>query len=302
MYACIHVASNCLIVVLIPGGAHIEELHHYVNPGASNEPLPLLNYKFLKGNDGPSEKLRVQLAVESRHMLEQFTTFCIHVGDMLQKKGVTTDRVRTLLQYRLGSKNIGETSMKQVTEARTIHSLLCAAEPFVSWFNYDLISFLAKELGGEEGSALIADYESRFQKYLQRLIFESPPFSSIKSIPSGFEELAVKLDWNFEEVTIQDITIFKAKLCELLGQSDPSIFILKSVEEGCVLLTWLVPESIVDHTMAGIENNAEALLKLYPDVAYLRLGPKLFNPHVSLVTTGVLVCTVLFLCFDLLVV
>lgn len=274
-----------------------EDLHHVI-PGASNEPLPLLNYKFLKGNDGPCEKLRVQLAVESRHMLEEFTSFCVHVGDMLENRGVTTDRVRTVLQYRLGSKNIGETSMKRVTEATTIHSLLCTVEPFVSWFNYDLIALLAKELGGEEGSGLVAVYESKFQQYLQRLIFECPPFSSIKSTPSQFEELAVKLDWNFEQVTIQDITIFKAKLCELLGKNNPSVFILKSVEEGCVLLTWLVPESIVDYIMAGLERDAEALLKWYPNIAYLRLGPKLLDPQVSLVkevTNGV---QALLLCFE----
>ena len=259
---------------LIPDGTALQE---DINQGASNEPVPFLNYKLLKEKKGLSEALRVKLAVESRRMLEHFTSFCICVGDLLQSKGVTTDRVRALLQYRLGSKNIGDFSMKQVTEARTIHNLLCAAEPFVSWFNYDLIAFLAKELGDREGMMVVADYEAKFQQYLQRLVFESPPFSAIKSIPSGFEELAVKLEWNFEEIIIQDITIFKGKLCEFLGHSDPSLFILKSVEEGCVVLTWLFPSSIVETALADISKNEVALLTVYPNIVYFRVGTKLFD-------------------------
>lgn len=223
-----HVTHSC------PDGGY--EGKQCLNPGASNEPVQLLDYNHFQKSSGASEKVRVQLARESTRMLEHFASFCVQVGDILQGKGVTTDQVRTLLQYRLGSKNIGDESMKYVSEAKTIHSLLCAAEPFSSWFNYDLIAFLAKQLGGEEGSAVVDGYESKLKQYLERLVFKSPPFSSIKSIPPGFEELQVKLDWNFEQVTIQDITIFKSKLCEFLGPSDPSAFILKSVEEGCVLL------------------------------------------------------------------
>ena len=253
------------------------EGRQYLNPGASNEPVPLLDYNRLQKKSGSSEKLRVQFALESKRILEHFASFCIHVGDTLQERGVTTDRVRALLQYRLGSKNIGEESMRYFSEAKSIHNLLCAAEPFASWFNYDVIAFLAKQLGGDEGLAVVADYESKFKQYLERLVFESPPFSSIKSIPSGFEELEVKLDWNFERVTIQDVTIFKAKLCEFLDRSDSSIFILKSVEEGCVLLTWLVSSRIVEELMAYMTRD---LLSVYSDISSIRIGPKIFNRQV----------------------
>ena len=241
------------------------------------EPVPLMDYGRLHKNSGSSEKLRVRLVLESTRMLEHFAAFCFHVGDLLQGRGVTTDQVRTLLQFRLGSKNIGEESMKHVNEGKTIYNLLCAAEPFSSWFNYDLVAFLAKQLGGEEGLTAVADYESKLKQYLERLVYECPPFSSIKSIPSGFEEFEVKLDWDFERVTIQDITIFKSKLCELLDRSDPSIFILKSVEEGCVLLTWLVPSSIVQELMAS----TGVLLNAHAEITSIRLGPKIFNCQVS---------------------
>ena len=264
--------------LLFPDVPLMEKQDEQVNPGASNEPVSLMSYKLLKEKGSSSDKLRVQLAVESRRILEHFASFCIRVGDVLQAKGVTTDRLRTLLQYRLGSKNIGELSMKHINEARTIHNLLCVAEPFASWFNYDLIAFLAKELGEEEGSAIVADYESKFQQYLQKLVFECPPFSSIKSIPSGFEELTVKLDWNFEHISIQDITIFKAKLCKFLGHSDPSVFILKSVEEGCVLLTWLVSSSII---VMEAEKSTAALLAVCENIIFIRVGPKMFDLQVS---------------------
>jgi len=116
--------------------------------------------------------------------------------------------------------------------------------PFSSWYNYDLISHLIKLVVGAEGDVLVKNYEEKLANYFKRLVHDSPAFSSLDRFPDEFEELVVKLDWDFQKCTIQDITIFKEKLCKLLKQPDPGLFILKSVEEGCVEVTWLIPPVI----------------------------------------------------------
>lgn len=244
----------------------------HLDLGASNEPVHLMHYKHL---DSPSqEKLRVRLASESRQMLENFTTFVINVSCLLQSKSISTDQVQLALQFRIGSKNIDECMMRRIDEARSIPFLLRAhaVEPFSSWYNYDLIAYLAKHFGGVEGEAVVSNYEGQLQSYFKKLVYECPPFLSMNTAPKEFDECCVKLDWNFTECTVQDITIFKEKLCKLLCQKDPTLFILKSVDEGCVLVTWIIPKAFV------LELHSKMIL-LTPDLAeegviYLRVGQK----------------------------
>ena len=103
---------------------------------------------------------------------------------------------------------------------------------------------------------LIKSYEDKLRSYFKRLVYETPAFSSLDEFPEEFEDLVVKLDWDFHKVTIQDITILKEKLCKLLKQPDPSLFILKSIEEGCVEVTWVIPPVIRQE----VRSVAEALL------------------------------------------
>lgn len=220
--------------------------HPSSNPGASNEPLPLMNYKYL---DSPAkEKLRVKLASESRKMLENFTTFVIDVSSLLQSKSVSSDQVQLALQYRLGSiddtmrRRIDEAS--EVDEARRIPHLLRIAEPFSSWYNYDLIAYIAKCFGGKDGEALVSKYEDQLQSYFKKLVYECPPFSSIQKVPNGFDECVVKVHWNYRECTVQDLTILKEKLSNFL-EHDPNLLILKTIDEGCILFSWIVPVTAV---------------------------------------------------------
>ena len=224
----------------------LSDVYPSSNPGASNEPLPLMNYKYLDSQG--KEKLRVKLASESRKMLENFTTFVIDVCSLLQSKSASSDQIQLALQYRLGSiddvirRRIDEAS--RVDEAKRIPLLLRIAEPFTSWYNYDLIAYLAKHFGGKDGEALVSKYEDQIQSYFKKLVFECPPFSSIQKVPNGFDECVVKVHWNYQECTIQDLTILKEKLSSFL-EHDPNLLILKTINEGCILFSWIVPATAV---------------------------------------------------------
>ena len=58
-------------------------------------------------------------------------------------------------------------------------------------------------------------------------------------MPPAYDQLVVKVDWDHESKT----AIFQAELSSLLNL-EPEVFILKSIEEGCILVTWVVPQSI----------------------------------------------------------
>ena len=228
----------------------------YAHPGASNEPVQLVQYQYLDCKD---EKLLVKLTAESRQMRESFTTFVLSVASMLQLESISLDEVQLALESQLGCSKLDEHLRSKIDNASSIPSLLRAAMPFSSWYNYDLVGFLAKHFGGEKGRTLVCGYESQLQSHLLRRVIVCPPVSSLQYVPNGFESIFIKVDWDYRECTIQDITIFKEKLCKFLGREDPSVFILKSVEEGCVCLSWVVPFTVAQQVRPRVAAAASAL-------------------------------------------
>ena len=247
-----HIKPLVLFYCAEPEGDTMVDITTSRPPWKSGEPTPLIRYEQIKG----AEKLRVTLVTESRRIKEEYSTFVHKTSELLLSKNIPVDKVQLALYSRLGIQSVDERLLAKVDEAKTIPSVIRAAMPFSSWYNYDLISHLIRLLVGAEGEALIQSYEDKLQTYFKRLVCESPAFSSLDEFPEEFEELVVKLDWDFQKCTIQDITIFKEKLCKLLKQPDPGLFILKSVEEGCVEVTWVIPP-VIRQDVCSV---AEALL------------------------------------------
>ena len=188
-------------------------------PWKSGEPTPLIRYDVRR-----AEKLCVTLVTESRRIKEDYSTFVYKTSELLLSKNIPVDKVQLALYSRLGIQSVDESLLSKVDEAKTIPSVIRAAMPFSSWYNYDLISHLVKLLVGAEGEVLVKNYEEKLANYFTRLVHDSPAFSSLDKFPDEFEELVVKLDWDFPKCTIQDITIFKEKLCKLLKQPDPGLY------------------------------------------------------------------------------
>lgn len=249
----------------------------YTFPGASNELVPLMQYDYIQRD--ANSKLLVKLATESRQMREGFTTFVLKVASLLQSKSVSIDEVQLALESQIGSGNIDEYLRRKIDFARSIPALLRAAMPFSSWYNYDLIGYLAKQFGEEEGRALVCSYECQLKSHLLKRVIECPPLSSLHKVPNGFESISVKVDWEYRKCTVQNVTIFKEKLCKLLNQQDPSVFILKSVKEGCVFMTWVVPATVAQQIRSSV---AAAMAGLAAErVLHFSVGTDVFIDQVQ---------------------
>ena len=227
-----------------------------------------MQYKYLDCTD---EKLLVKLVTESRQICQDFTTFVLRVATLLQSKSTSIDEVQLALESQLGSSKLDEHLRSKIDNASSIPILLRTAMPFSSWYNYDLVGFLAKQFGGEKGRALVCGYESQLRSHLLRRVIECPPMSSLDCVPNGFENIFIKIDWDYRQCTIQDIAIFKGKLCTFLGHEDPSVFILKSVEEGCVSLSWVVPSTVAQQVRLRVAAAAMSHLEA-EGILYFSIG------------------------------
>lgn len=137
-------------------------------------------------------------------------------------------------------------SSSELSHAETLQSLIECLHQYSSWYNYGLIKFVATEFGEEEG---VDNYMKILTAYCEKIIAcQCPSFSLVEGLPPGYDQLVIKVDWDHLTCTAQDIAIFQAELSSLMNLDlEPEVFILKMVEEGCLLITWAVPQAITTH-------------------------------------------------------
>lgn len=186
-------------------------------------------------------------------------------------KKVAVEEIRLSLLYLGCFKNKTESKSEQysvispasgLSHTKSVQSLIACLHQYSSWYNYGLIKFVATEFGGEEGILIIDNYMKNLTSYCEKIVAcQCPEFSLANGLPPGYDQLIVKVDWDHLSQTAQDIAIFQAELSSLLNL-EPEVFILRGIEEGCILITWAVPQAITIHIVVESMRCQQQLAKL----------------------------------------
>ena len=219
-----------------------------------------LKYGELESIQGKNQRdiqaLRCKVARDSQNITMKFASLVLGVYRVLVCLQIPIKEIRMVLLYFGCFENTPRTenvslfsSSSDIAKVEDLASLIECLHNYSSWFNYQLIKFVAIEFGREEGRKLITDYEEELTKYFENLIaYECPEFSLTKGVPPGYEHLVVKVDWDYHSCKAQDVALFQASISSVLGLK-PEVFQLKSIEEGCVLFTWGIPSVLVRHVL-----------------------------------------------------
>lgn len=233
----------------------------------SRAPLQLAQFEHIEGSCKKKKEivdLKCKIARDSENITARFAALVLGVYRLLACKQTPLEEIRIALLflgcYKAQGKNAHMfSSSSDIAQAQTLAALIECLHKYSSWFNYRLLKFVALEFGGEAGKGLIEKYEDDLKNYFENLIaYQCPEFSLSKGIPPGFEQLEVKVDWDFKSCLAQDVVLFQAKLADLLGLQ-PHIFQLKSVEEGCVLFLWVLPSAVIPHILEEVVGQKSTL-------------------------------------------
>ena len=212
--------------------------------------------------------LRSKVVKANNDIRLKFAKLVLDVYRILSKLKVAVDEIRLSLLYlgcfrdKSGAGCPLLDPASDLSRVDTVQSLIACLHQYSSWYNYGLIKFVATEFGGEEGATVIVDYLKSLTSYCERIVAcQCPEFSLADGVPPGYDQLVVKVDWDHLTRTAQDIAIFQAELSTLLNL-EPEVFILKGVEEGCVLITWVVPQAITGHIIVSSMKHHQQLAKL----------------------------------------
>ena len=149
---------------------------------------------------------------------------------------------------------------KELQNAKSINDVFFAIHDYFSFFNYKIIEHIIAVFGTKDDRKEVQNYKETFERYCKRRVFECPPHIYGSRSESGHVCLVVKKDNVLNNFSMNELNVFKYKLCRILKVTE-YIPQLLSVEEGCLQLTFQIP-SFLQHLIFPLSEDQEKSLKV----------------------------------------
>ena len=217
-------------------------LETYLEDGCPQSRIPYLGMTTL--NKADQEDLNYILEKDTTKIMDSFADLSNATCDSLIQQEVPVDKlIRVAISYNssLHDKLIGSTSLDQV---------FAHLFPEMSFFNHESLAKIIYKLGDQNDKRRLTDYSAEFKKFCKRKVFEVEPgnctcgqrLSQLK----GRKLFAIVLPTGEEALqSLGDAMKIKKKLADVLGVS-PAALHLHRIDQGCVILVFSVPDSIVE--------------------------------------------------------
>ena len=249
--------------------------NYYPSFYESNSPVLLGDFRAVEEKDWEeAETLKYQIVTESQKIMRKYSDFVLNVCYLLEHLNVQYEYVKMKILH-LGCVTHpvlkSTTHMPEVSQAKSIKELLTSLHLYSSWFNYEIVKVIAEDFGGNDGSRLVEDYELSLNEFCHKFIYECPQFMPNSKIPAGFEGFVMKVNKDYYHYTVQDLTIYKTAVVKLT-RIEPRHLLLRSVEEGCIKMTWCIPSALVQSVLETVNSHKAVLADI--DVQSVNVGGK----------------------------
>lgn len=158
--------------------------------------------------------------------------------------------IKHLEQSKLSPKDIvnalGLLIPKECQTASNLDEFFEKMLPDMTFFDYGILSMIIKLIEGE----VVEDfktYEALFESYCKNRVSGPHPIKFTDESRQNTQiqqKMVVKLDIEWEEMSLNYVKSFQRKLASILGIRE-EMLIVHSVRQGCVLLTFLIHSSLL---------------------------------------------------------
>jgi hypothetical protein len=281
--------------------------------GTSNQPIVLLHSSNQVSHTGtslpqsissiqtiPSElnpedrlDLEARLRSSADSMREKFASFTLNLGISFEQQGISPRTlargILLLTQHNDSDKPLLVRHEKDLKMAESVDDIFDILRPHVTFFNYEILEFLVKELGSSEDERKLESFRQEFTNFCRQSVFEIPPTMLGHSKEKAVEQqkFCVKITKEFKvallvrcnqqatssnpgssnseerdricapelDISLEDAKRIQRKLAKVLNLKPSSIY-LDSIGFGSVILTFLLPSDI---SLAGLDSNPDAI-------------------------------------------
>ena len=246
--ACTVVASS----PASPSTSHPEEHTDSTEdkPGIEQPQFPYLDIQSLTEDE--KHALYGRLTNEYKDINSSYARLNIDIRNSLQTRGVTPGQLADVLmelsafplKVKDTDKPLLEDCFDEIEDATSIHDIFKILRPYGSFFDCHIIKHIVNStLCTYEDRNKLQRYLSELDDYCQRNVFECQHFASPDP---KFPKLILKVDSLVSKsFSMKSLDAFSANVAKTFGISRHTLR-LCSVDEGCVQLTYQIPQSVVD--------------------------------------------------------
>ena len=151
---------------------------------------------------------------------------------------------------------------EDLKEAKSIKDIFYTANGYWDFLNYSLLQHVIKRHASDDIKEKMERYVQEIRTFREKTCFStfSKAYKKPKKIDQRFRELVSELNIDWSTATLEDVEHFRSDLCKELSLIDFSLQ-LAVVKQGSVVITWLVPQSLVAHIQKSITLSSQTMKK-----------------------------------------
>ena len=248
-------------------------LDFFSDPHSCPNPVPTVSkYPYLDTSsltDEERDDLEIQLNDDYLSINQEYATFASSLRRSLKERGISPFELADCLMELRGYEPLSNSPNEKgvhlledhygdLKEAKDITRVFEILSDYSSFFNYDIIAFIAKNLGSESDKKNLATYEAALETYCRHHVFECPSYSNRSS---KFPDLILKVDPKVTEsdkFTLKSLHRFKVKVAKTLKITKHSLKVC-SIKKGCLEITFQIPPHIKEAIVPLSNDQNEAL-------------------------------------------
>ena len=148
-------------------------------------------------------------------------------------------------------------------KAKRIEDIFCIANEYWDFLNYSLLQHIIDGYGSDEIQSKMEAFDEEVRIFRRNTLLK--PFSKVyhrKPKLKNEEErrnlISVHKKINLANTTLEDVEKYRNELC-----SELSLYVfslqLAEIQDGCMMLTWLVSKSLVAHIQKTIKPSSPTM-------------------------------------------
>ena len=156
-----------------------------------------------------------------------------------------------------------EKKEKKLSRAKKIEDVFLTANRYWDFLNYSLLQHIIDRHASDEIKKEMKGYANEIAQFRNKTclrVFSKVYRRKPKKADDHFKKLVSehKIDWS--TATLEDVEQFRNDICSELSLSAFSLQ-LAAITTGSVVLTWLVPQSLVAHIQKAITLSSQTMRK-----------------------------------------
>ena len=167
-----------------------------------------------------------------------------------------------LIEYKKILKFVQENE-KKFLKAENIEEVFTTANYYWHFLNYSLLQHIIERFGSNDMKKEMEKYATEITVFRKNTLIK--PFSKVYKFRSDFKnderkKIVSKLEIDFSTATLEDV---EKHYCDLLSELSLPEFSLQlaEIQDGCMMITWLVSKSLVAHIQMTIKPSSPTMKK-----------------------------------------